>query len=524
MRQRVDPVGRLLMRAGDLSEEALADVLDNQRHTLPFASLCYVLGHLDEETLARALSKQSGVPGIVLDKSVLELDVLEGFARDEALRCGMLPVFEDDRRVFVATENPAAGREVLRELEFVRGKAVMQHIALRVTLARTIRQAYAARERGETHYYGAGALTGRDTDSGLMYVVSDVDLIGADAPAVRAHDALVGDVTKEILDDDLLEIIEGTDGDLSTVDGPTPIHEADYTPGRLPTATPLSQVQLVPDGTDRTINLDEGEAVDHDVAHTGPPRILIVDDDFATRHLLVKALQPSGYVTTTASNGTESVHFIKSEPPDLIVIDVMLPEIDGFQVCRAIKRSRRYNDIPVILMSAVIDSGRVTDDVLKQYGADAYFEKPLNTDRIKRSIDELLGAREHSVAPDEEDGFESALEMYRNGSVDDAMNLLRTGLANDPLSAKHHFVLANLLQKRALIYEAIDEYEATVDLKPDYFPALTRLAYLYYKKGFSAKAIEMWRRSLPHCPDAGLRQNIEVFMRKLIAGMQSDPV
>ena len=63
--------------------------------------------------------------------------------------------------------------------------------------------------------------------------------------------------------------------------------------------------------------------------------------------------------------------------------------------------------------------------------------------------------------------------------------------------------------------------EATVNLKPDYFPALSRLAYLYYKKGFSAKAIETWRRSLPHCPDPTLRQNIEMFMRKLIADMQA---
>jgi tetratricopeptide (TPR) repeat protein len=108
------------------------------------------------------------------------------------------------------------------------------------------------------------------------------------------------------------------------------------------------------------------------------------------------------------------------------------------------------------------------------------------------------------------------------GRIDEAIEALRAGLAVDPLSTKHHFVLANLLQKQNLIYEAIDEYEATVNLKPDYFPALSRLAYLYYKKGFSAKAIETWRRSLPHCPDPALRQNIEVFMRKLISEMQSE--
>jgi tetratricopeptide (TPR) repeat protein len=200
----------------------------------------------------------------------------------------------------------------------------------------------------------------------------------------------------------------------------------------------------------------------------------------------------------------------------------MLPEINGFQICRAVKQSRRYHEIPVILMSAVIDSGRVTDDVLRKHGADAYFEKPLNTERIKRRIKDLLGGEADRRRTAAEESFECALDLYRRGEIDDAVEALREGLRVDPMSAKHHFVLANLLQKQSLIYEAIDEYEATVDLKPDYFPALTRLAYLYYKKGFSAKAIEAWRRSLPHCPDVNLRQNIEVFMRKLIADMQSE--
>jgi CheY-like chemotaxis protein len=260
----------------------------------------------------------------------------------------------------------------------------------------------------------------------------------------------------------------------------------------------------------------------------GPARVLIVDDDFATRHLLVKSLSPHGYVTDTAASGMEAIKRLRANPPDIVIIDIMLPEIDGFQICRSIKTSRKYRHIPVILISAVIDSGRVTEEVLVRYGAEAYFEKPINTDRMRKRLQDLLAAR---VRPSSEppsnggaddESFDAALELYRVGRIDEAVTALRAGLAVDPLSTKHHFVLANLLQKQNLIYEAIDEYEATVNLKPDYFPALSRLAYLYYKKGFSAKAIETWRRSLPHCPDAALRQNIEVFMRKLISEMQSE--
>ena len=110
---------------------------------------------------------------------------------------------------------------------------------------------------------------------------------------------------------------------------------------------------------------------------------------------------------------------------------------------------------------------------------------------------------------------------YQAGDLDGAIAALREGIDADPTSAKHRFVLANLLQRKALVAEAIDEYETVVELQPDYFPALTRLAYLYYRQGHLARAVETWRRSLPVCDDDDLRRNIELFMRKLIADMAS---
>ena len=73
-----------------------------------------------------------------------------------------------------------------------------------------------------------------------------------------------------------------------------------------------------------------------------PHRLLLVDDDFATRQLLVKAFEPLGCLCTTAAGGMEAVDRLKSAPPDLVIIDVMLPEINGFQICRSIKRSYKY--------------------------------------------------------------------------------------------------------------------------------------------------------------------------------------
>ena len=544
MRPRVDPVGKVLLRTGVLSEETLADVLDQQRHTLPLASLCYVLGYAEEDELARALSRQYGVPGVVLDRCVIHLDVLEGVSRELLMDHSMLPIYEDERRLFVAAENPRLAAEVLRELQFVRGKTIVPHVALHVTLARTLRACYAALARGQRFVYGphcspvADALDGSLAEAqaagerGAMFVVSDADHLDSDAYVSPAHEAVVEDVTKELVSLDLFMDVDqetgvdllderaATNNSLHAYSG----HFGKQTPTLTQSREPISvlrDVELMHDEAQRVIDLDEGEGAGYRAGHAGPKRILIVDDDFATRHLLVKELQPLGFITGTSSNGGEAVRQIKASPPDMAVIDVMLPEIDGFQICRAIKQSQKYQHIAVILMSAVIDSGRVTDDVLHRYGADAYFEKPLRMERIKQRVIELLSDQGQSVPTGDDDSFQRAITLYKAGDLDKAIEVLRAGLEVDPLSTKHHFVLANLLQKKSLIYEAIDEYEATIELKPDYFPALTRLAYLYYKKGFSAKAIEMWRRSLPHCSDASLRQNIESFMRKLRADMES---
>jgi len=108
---------------------------------------------------------------------------------------------------------------------------------------------------------------------------------------------------------------------------------------------------------------------------------------------------------------------------------------------------------------------------------------------------------------------------YHAGDIEGAIAGLRNALAGDPASPKLHFMLANMLQRASRWAEAVDEYEAVVELQPAYFPALTRLAYLYFRQGLHARAVETWRRALPVCDDPALRRNIELFMRKLVADM-----
>jgi CheY-like chemotaxis protein len=520
-----DSLGAVLVRTGALTEEALGDVLGQQRRTMPIESLCYILGYLDEETLARGLSRHLNMPAVVLDQSVIPLDVLAAVSRDTALQHNVLPVHEDDRCIFVAVEDPVAASEVLREISLNSGKTPVVHVALHATLARSVRACYAARERGQRYYEGPLADPGPHPAPGYMATVADIRSSSEDIRASPLADLLVEDVTRELEHHELhmLKEYEPT----STIET-EPL--ADTTMNTMPGQhvrmgtfegpTDVSAMAAVPDRDSASVlDLDAGEGTGYRAGHAGPGRVLIVDDDFATRHLLIKVLQPQGLLTATAATGSEAIRHLTSSPPDVIILDVMLPEMDGFEICRAIKESRKYSHIAVILMSA--GSERITDEALTRHGANAYFEKPLDTDRLRDHVIGLLPALEQSAPADQDDSFGRAIALYKSGDIDGAIHLLRAGLEMDPLSAKHHFVLANLLQTQSLLYEAIDEYEATVELKPDYFPALTRLAYLYHQQGFAAKAVEVWRRSLPCCPDPTLRQNIERFIARLSGDVKS---
>ena len=477
-KKHLDPLGRMLLRRNILDEDALADLLEQQRRPIPLASMCYVLGLASEDELVQALAKQRGMPGIVLERSVIPVEILRDVPRHVVVGQGLLPVREDDAHVFVAVTAPLAPT-LVNEVQFLTGRTVVQHVALDIAIARASRQCWAARERGETWWYGDQMVHQPPRDpAGVMHVVSDVDELPSDV--LRSTTGQMKFSPRAAMQE--------ADEDFES---PTDIGEAPHT-------------------------RREGE----------PPRVLVVDDDFATRHLLAKLLEPAGYEVDAAASGMEAIKRLKAEPPDLVIIDVMLPEINGFQICRSIKRSYKYQHIPVVLISAVIDSAKLSSDLLEKYSADAYFEKPIATAPLLRKVSDLLARprvqRAHGSGSDDE-SFERALALYRSGRLDEAITLLRNGLTVDPLSTRHHFVLANLLQRKNELYEAIDEYEATVHLKPDYFPALSRLAYLYYKQGFAAKAIETWRKALPHCPDPGIRANIETFMRKLATQMASEP-
>ena len=531
----VDIPGDLLVRAGLISADELSELEDAQGTRMDLASLAYAFGLADEESLVRVLSAQRGAPAAVLDKSIIALELFDGVAAELALLHRVLPVAEDRRHLFVCCEDPHAVAEVLREIEFIRGKTVVPHLALGLPLRRATRAGLRARAHGQSFLIGAAAdVPGDLPETGSIFVVSEPRAPAPGTDAARAVQVLQEEVTKELMLAEIL-VFEDTTSGSSTENllavGTTPAAPVDDS-GMLapvpqdagPSASALvsarTWVRALSGGDQATaIDLDQADGPSYHVFHHRPPFVLVVDDDTASANFLVKELASLGCRVDIARSAEIAIGQIITEPPDAVIADLMLPQVDGLQLCRAIKQSSKYARIAVILTSAMADARRLTEDVMAQCGADDYIEKPIDVEVLKTRLKALFVERGIGKGNSGAQSFDRALAHYRAGDIDGAVDELRRGIEVDPSSAKHHFVLANLLHKKSLIYEAIDEYEATVELKPDYFPALTRLAYLYYRSGFAAKAIETWRRSLPLCNDSSLRHNIEVFMRKLIADL-----
>jgi len=118
------------------------------------------------------------------------------------------------------------------------------------------------------------------------------------------------------------------------------------------------------------------------------PKILIVDDELEFNTILQVRLNANGYEVVTAKDGEEGLEKVESERPDLILLDIMMPKIDGFEVCSTLKNDARYNKIPIIFLSAMAQ----VDDIEmgKKMGADDYITKPFETPELIIKIEELL--------------------------------------------------------------------------------------------------------------------------------------
>ena len=113
-------------------------------------------------------------------------------------------------------------------------------------------------------------------------------------------------------------------------------------------------------------------------------RILIVDDEPAGREVLEGLLSTEPYQLTFAGTGSEALAALDNEPPDLVLLDVMMPELDGFEVCRRIRRQDRLRELPIILVTALDDrASRLTG---LDAGADDFVSKPFDRLELRARV------------------------------------------------------------------------------------------------------------------------------------------
>lgn len=122
--------------------------------------------------------------------------------------------------------------------------------------------------------------------------------------------------------------------------------------------------------------------------------ILVVDDDPTVREVVVSYLRANGHRAREASEGETALTMLRDEPADLVVLDVMLPGIDGFEVCR---RLRTHDDVPIVMLTALgSESERVVGLTL---GADDYVTKPFSPRELVLRVDSVLRRAGEQLEP-----------------------------------------------------------------------------------------------------------------------------
>lgn len=121
-------------------------------------------------------------------------------------------------------------------------------------------------------------------------------------------------------------------------------------------------------------------------------KILIVDDEPDLAETVRFSLELEGYNVLVATNGEEGLNVARQEKPDLILLDLMLPKLDGYKVCRLLKFDERYKSIPILMLTARTQE---KDKILgKETGANEYITKPFDMDELMAKIKSYLSKRE----------------------------------------------------------------------------------------------------------------------------------
>jgi CheY-like chemotaxis protein len=340
-------LGEILREADLVSDAQLAEALTLQRtFGERLASILVRQKILTEKFAVTYLGRQLGVPPVDLSKAEIDLSLLDVVHLDVCERHLVFPVKVEGTRLQIAMSDPL-DHVLVTEIEFKSGVRLSPMIALESSIKNAISEAR------------------RALRSGQRTIAPQVQRPGP-APAAPAPPAAPDPVTPAPLSP--LEARERAV--FETLAGAPLV-------SRMPTEPRVPAVEEM---------------------HT----VLAVDDDENILRLMHDILAARKYRVITGRTGRDALAKVRETMPDVVILDGMLPEVHGFEICRQLKSSERFRHIPVIMVSAVHTGWRFAADVKEKYGADDYMEKPFEAADLLRRVEVLLNRTPVGVAPDSE--------------------------------------------------------------------------------------------------------------------------
>lgn len=464
-----------LLRAS-LDEATLAPAIRRHQTTgEDLASACLSLGILPERELCLALSRDCGFPGIDLGHSTIPVANLDLVPPEVCRGNLLLVVAEEGRELLVAMADPS-DRRLLVKLRGATGRQLLPHVAVATAIERAQDGLREARLRGEACWLGEFSLDFEPSSQGRADVVRPEAL----EPALAGGDAGPGELPMELAS---FLVASGEAPELP----PPPAR-----PPRQPTA-PGRRPNLK-----ETLNVSGGLGVGK-VA-------LVVDDTEALRRLICSALASFGLAIVEAGDGWRALELAREVQPELVILDAMLPELHGFEVCRALKGDPTLRSTQVLMVSAIYTGWQVAADVQSTFGADAFLEKPFRIEELQKMVRSLLLPRasrdeRHSEREEALELCRRAAEAARAGKTEEAQSILRRAASLDPFSAEAHLYLGQILRAQNQPYQAVAALERAVELRPDLFRPLAELAVAYELVGFRRTAREIYARALAVCKE-----------------------
>ncbi len=188
------------------------------------------------------------------------------------------------------------------------------------------------------------------------------------------------------------------------------------------------------------------------------PRVLVVDDDRAVRDSLRRSLEFNGYAVSLASDGAEALASIAGHAPDALVIDVMMPRLDGIETTKALRSAS--NDLPILVLTARDSVGERVEGL--DAGADDYLTKPFALEELLARLRALL---RRIAAPADGDGLEAEVLSFSDLSLNPATREVRRGERGIELTRTEFTLLEMFLRRprrvldRSFILEEVWGYD-----------------------------------------------------------------